>query len=194
MARSVGVDRMRVVAVAADVADEYGLDQLTLAAVASRLGVKLPSLYNHVDGLAGLRRELAWFGARQLYERISRAAIGKAEDAAVLAISHAYRAYITEHPGVYAATVQAPTPDDLELTQISQSLIEVILVVLEPYELDEVGGIHAVRGLRSIIHGFATLELSGAFALPLDRDESFLRLLRAYIGGLRAQKAQKAQD
>ena len=190
MARSVGVDRARVVAVAAALADEVGLDQLTLAAVASRLGVKLPSLYNHVDGLPGLRRELAWFGARQLYERVSRAAIGKAEDAAVLAMSYAYRAYIIEHPGVYAATVRAPAPDDLELLQISQSFVEVLLAVLEPYGLGEVGGIHAVRGLRSIIHGFATLELSGAFALPLDCDESFLRLLRAYIGGLRAQKTE----
>jgi hypothetical protein len=59
--------------------------------------------------------------------------------------------------------------------------------VLEPYRLGEDAAIHAVRGLRSIVHGFATLELAGGFGLALDRDESFLLLLRAYVAGLRAR-------
>ncbi|MFL5806537.1 MAG: TetR/AcrR family transcriptional regulator [Roseiflexaceae bacterium] len=184
MARSVGIDRAQVVAVAAELADARGLDQLTLAQVAARLGVRLPSLYNHVDGLPGLRRELALFGLRQLLERISRAAIGKASDAAVIAIGQAYRGYVLDHPGVYATTVRAP--DDPELQQLGQAIIEVLLAVLEPYGLGEEAAIHAVRGLRSIVHGFATLELAGGFGMSLDRDESFLRLLRAYVVGLAA--------
>jgi AcrR family transcriptional regulator len=168
-------------------ADALGLDQLTLAQVATQLGVRLPSLYNHVAGLAGLRRELALLGLRQLYERMSRAAIGKAEDAAVLAVASAYRGYVLEHPGLYAATVRAPAPEDLELRHAAQAIIDVVLAVLEPYGLSEDAAIHAVRGLRSIVHGFATLELAGGFGLALDRDESFLMLLRAYVAGLRAE-------
>ena len=57
MAPRAGVDRARVVEVAAKLADEVGLEALTLAQVAARLNVKLPSLYNHVDGLPGLRRD-----------------------------------------------------------------------------------------------------------------------------------------
>jgi hypothetical protein len=92
-----------------------------------------------------------------------------------------------EHAGVYAATVRAPAPEDAELQHVSQAIIEVVLVVLEPYGLDGEAAIHAVRGFRSIAHGFATLELAGGFGMPLDRDESFLRLLRAFIAGLRAE-------
>jgi AcrR family transcriptional regulator len=187
MARSVGIDRARVVVVGAELADAVGLDGLTLAAVAARLNVKLPSLYNHVEGLPGLRRELALLGLRQLLERMSRAAIGKAEDAALLAVGQAYRTYILEHAGVYEATVRAPAPEDADLRQVSQAIIEVVLAVLEPYGLDGEAAIHAVRGFRSIVHGFATLELAGGFGMPLDRDESFLRLLRAFIAGLRAE-------
>lgn len=184
MARSVGIDRKQVIEAAAELADAHGLDRLTLAQVAARLGVRLPSLYNHVNGLPGLRRELALLSARQMLERISRAAIGKASDAAVIAIGQAYRRYVLEHPGSYAAIVRAPAPDDLELQQVSQAIIEVILAVLEPYSLNEEAAIHAVRGLRSIAHGFATLELAGGFGMPLDCEESFLRLLRAYVTGL----------
>ena len=40
-------------------ADEVGLTQLTLAALAVRLGVRQPSLYKHIDSIDGLRRGIA---------------------------------------------------------------------------------------------------------------------------------------
>lgn len=189
MARSVGIDRVRVVEVAAELADAHGLEQLTLAKVAGRLGIRLPSLYNHVDGLAGLRHQLALRGARDLAEHLGRAAIGKAGDEAVFALADAYRAYVLGRPGLYAATVRAPDPNDQELQQVSSAIIGVVVAVLQPYGLGETGTIHAVRGLRSVVHGFATLELAGGFGMPLDRDESFRRLLRAFVAGLRAEAA-----
>jgi AcrR family transcriptional regulator len=186
MARSIGVDRERVVAVAADLADKVGLEALTLAQVAAQLGMRLPSLYNHVDGLAGLRRELALLGVRELGEQVSRAAIGKSGDAAVLALAHAYRAYVSQHPGRYAASVRAD-PSDAELQRASALVVEIVLAVLEPYQLPASDAIHAVRALRSLVHGFVTLELAGGFGMPLDRDESFEWLLQAYVRGLRAR-------
>lgn len=186
MARSAGITRERVVAVAAELADAHGLAALTLAQVAARLGVKLPSLYNHVDGLPGLQRDLAALGIRELGACLRDAAVGKAGDDAVLAVAHAYRAYVLAHPGRYAATVPAPAPDDAELQALSAWVVGVVVTVLAPYELGEAGTIHAVRGLRSIVHGFATLEQAGGFGLALDRDTSFLRLLRAFLVGLRA--------
>ena len=53
-----GLSRAAVVETAARLADRDGYDALTLGAVAADAGVRPPSLYNHVDGLAGLRREL----------------------------------------------------------------------------------------------------------------------------------------
>jgi AcrR family transcriptional regulator len=186
MARSVGIDRTRIVEVAARLADINGLEHLTLAQVAAELGVRLPSLYNHIDGLPGLRRELALFGTRQLLQQLSRSVIGKSSDEAVLAFARAFRSYIREHPGCYAATVRAPAPNDLEQQQTSQAIIDVVVAVLEPYRLHPQAAIHAVRGLRSIVHGFATLEMTGGFEMPLDREESFQRLLRTYLAGLHA--------
>lgn len=186
MARSVGLTREQVVAVAAELADEHGLAALTLAQVAARLGVRLPSLYNHVDGLPGLLRDLAALAVCELGERLARSAIGRAGDDALLAVARAYRAYVLAHPGRYAATVRAPAPHDARLQQLSRAVVEVVVAVLAPYELADDDAIHAVRGIRSIAHGFATLEAAGGFGLPLDRDESFERLVRAYIAGLRA--------
>jgi AcrR family transcriptional regulator len=94
-----GINRAWVVGSAATLADEVGLEQLTLAAVAARLELKLASLYNHVDGLPGLRRALSLHSLRQLHAQLSRVAIGKVENAAVIAVSQAYRVYVLEHPG-----------------------------------------------------------------------------------------------
>jgi AcrR family transcriptional regulator len=190
LARSIGLTRERVLTVAAELADKHGLDQLALAHVAAQLGVRLPSLYNHVNGLPGLRRELALLGVRESLATVSRAAIGKAGDEAVMAVMQAYRRFVLARPGLYAATVQAPAPADTELQQASQPFLDVIVAVLAPYGLDEQSAIHAVRGLRAIVHGFATLELAGGFGLPLDRNESFDRLVQAYVTGLRAARAR----
>jgi|HigsolmetaAR202D_1030399.scaffolds.fasta_scaffold09371_2 AcrR family transcriptional regulator len=186
MARSVGIDRAQVVAVAAQLADANGLEQLTLAQVAAQLGVRLPSLYNHVDGLAGLHYELALYGLRELLEQIRQAAIGKSGEEAVIALAQAYRAFVLAHPGVYPTTIRAS--NDEQIARLGDAIIQVIIAVLAPFELGQEDMIHAIRGLRSIVHGFATLELAGGFGIPLDRDESFVRLLKAYIQGLARQQ------
>ena len=66
MARKLGLQRERVIETAAALADQEGLEAVTLARVAAELGVRSPSLYSHVDGLAGLRRAIALDGASHL--------------------------------------------------------------------------------------------------------------------------------
>ncbi len=65
--------------------------------------------------------------------------------------------------------------------------------MLASYGLSSEEAVHAARGLRSVAHGFATLEVSGGFGIPLDLDESFRRLLRAFTAGLRQGSAKKAK-
>ena len=58
MARA-GLSEDRVVEEAERMADEVGLQRLTLAALAESLGVRQPSLYKHIDGLPALHRSIA---------------------------------------------------------------------------------------------------------------------------------------
>ena len=59
-----GLTPERIISEAATVADEVGLDRLTLAAVAHRCGVSLPGLYKHVSGLDEVRRGIALLGVK----------------------------------------------------------------------------------------------------------------------------------
>ena len=189
-----GLDHAAVVHAAATLADIAGIGQLTLADLAGRLGVRTPSLYNHVAGLSGLRRDLALLGTRELCARLSRATIGKSGDAAVQALCQAYRAFVNERPGLYAATVRSSLladQPDLALDAAQQDTVDIVLMVLSAYELRGADAIHAARGLRSVVHGFATLEVSDGFGIPLDLDTSFQRLVQVYIAGLRARSSQE---
>lgn len=189
MTRRAGLTRDFVLTTAAKLADKAAPEPLTLNALAKKLGVQKPSLYNYFDGLPGLRRELALAGARELRDRLLRASVGKAGDDAVFALAHQVRAFIHEHPGVYALMVRASRnrkPIDKELGSVEGEAVQIVAAVLSAYRLQDDNLIHAIRGLRSVIHGFATLENAGGFGIALDLDESFERIVRVYVNGLRA--------
>jgi AcrR family transcriptional regulator len=76
MAKRLGINRDAVIRAAAKIADDEGWDALTLARVAAKLRVRPPSLYNHVGGLEGLRRELKVLALRDLNTALSRATKG----------------------------------------------------------------------------------------------------------------------
>jgi AcrR family transcriptional regulator len=184
MARA-GLDRDRVVAVAAAIADAEGLDAVTLARVAAELGVKSPSLYNHVAGRDGLVRGVALAGLHELAAALREAAIGRAGADALLATAQAYRAYVKEHPGRYAAgAVRAPAAGDAEHEAAATAVLEVMRGVLRAWRLSEEDTIHALRAVRAAVHGFATLEAAGGFGLEVDLDASFERLIGALAAGL----------
>jgi AcrR family transcriptional regulator len=174
-----GLTPQRVVEEAAAVADAAGLDRLTLAAVAERCGVALPSLYKHVRGLDGLRRDLAVLAVRELAATVSRAAVGRAGSDALHAIADAYRAYATAHPGRYAASVRAPTPGDAEHLAAAAAAQTVFSAVLAGYGITGPDAIDAIRGLRAAMHGFVALEEAGGFGMPQSVDASYARLVDA---------------
>ncbi|MGO9558908.1 MAG: TetR family transcriptional regulator, partial [Acidimicrobiales bacterium] len=82
-----GLSETRVLEDAERMADEVGLSQLTLAALAARLGVRQPSLYKHIDGIDGLQRGLAIRAKNELADILARAAVGRERGDAITAIA-----------------------------------------------------------------------------------------------------------
>lgn len=181
-----GLDRTAVVQAAATLIDTMGLEEVTLTELAAHLNVRLPSLYNHIAGLAGLRRELALLGTRELVKRMGQAVMGKAGDDAIIVLAHEFRGFIKKHPGLYAATLRIPAPNDAELEAASQELVDIVLRALSFYGLQDEDALHAVRAIRSIIHGFATLENARGFGILVERDETFHRLISMFLASIKS--------
>jgi len=190
MSPRAGLDKNAVVQAAARLVDTAGLDALSISRLAHGLGIQAPSIYNHVGGLPGLRRELALAGYRDLARHLGDAAIGRSGPDALLAVAGAYRAYIKEHPGIYAAGLRASGNQetvDEELVQAEERLLHIVMRIIHSFGLTGEDAIHAARGLRSLVHGFATLENSGGFGLPISLDKSFQRLIQLLILGMQQQ-------
>ncbi|MDG4825854.1 WHG domain-containing protein [Asanoa sp. WMMD1127] len=175
-----------VVDEAARLANEVGLERLTLAKVASQLGVTLPSLYKHVAGLDGLRRLLALRGVRELTAATANAAVGLSGPDALRAVSAAYRGYALANPGPYAASLRAPDPGDVDHQAAAEGAVAVFLAILKGYGLEGDRAIHATRVARSALHGFVAIDAAGGFGLPQSLDASFDHLVAALDRALRS--------
>ena len=186
-----GLSREAVTDLAVELVDSTpdGFATLTLAAVAGRAGVAVPSLYKHVGSLADLRRSVALVGLTELLRRSSAATVGRAGEDALRALGREIRAFAGEHPGLYAATQIAPALDDpasLALAQTAGDLVAVVGAVLRGFGLPDSRTIDAVRVTRASIHGFVELEAHGGFGMPDDVDRSFEALLDVLVAGIQA--------
>ncbi|MFI5666081.1 TetR/AcrR family transcriptional regulator [Streptomyces sp. NPDC051704] len=180
MARA-GLTAERVTVAGAELADEVGLDRVTMSQVARRLGVKDASLYAHVRSLEDLRGRIALLAADEKTIRIAEATSGRAGKDALVAYADAWREYALAYPGRYTAT-QTRIRIDPELAAKApgpRRAIELTYGMLRGYGLAEPDLTDAVRLLRSTFHGFVALEAAGGFAHERSPQQSWIRALDA---------------
>lgn len=182
-----GLTADAVVAAGAELADEAGFAAVTLARLADRLGIKPPSLYKHVTGLADLRHRMAVLAMTELGDALREALQGRAGVDALDAMFATVRDYVERHPGRYGATIGAAYQGEGDpLLLASRRVIDSIRAVLSGYGVapDELD--HAVRILRCTIHGYATLQASDGFQWTNDPEQSFGWMIRFADAGLHA--------
>lgn len=178
MARA-GITVDRLVAAAAELADEAGFDKVTLSALARRFGVKDASLYSHVRSLQDLRTRLALLAGGEMIDRIAAAVAGRAGKEALAAFAGAYREYALTHPGRYAATQIRVDPALVADAPAMRRTAEITYGMLRAYGLEEPDLTDAVRLLRSTFHGYCALEAGGGFNASRAVDRSWDRVVDA---------------
>ncbi|MED3553180.1 TetR-like C-terminal domain-containing protein [Cytobacillus praedii] len=185
MTPRIGLDLKTIVKAAAEIADIDGLEAVTLATLSRKLNIRPPSLYNHIEGLPGLRKELAVYGIAELNQYLSQAAAGKSGDNAVRAMGEAYLTFARRNPGLYEATFYTIDMEDKDIKLASEKVVNLVIQVLQHYGLQGENAVHATRGFRSILHGFASIEQKGGFAMELDVNKSFHFLIDTFLLGIK---------
>jgi AcrR family transcriptional regulator len=184
-----GLDAASVTAAGAALVDEVGFSGLSMGLLAERLGVKTPSLYKHVANQADLTHRIAVLAMNEFADAIRDAIQGRSGREALVAGAHAMRRYVLDHPGRYAAGNVADVhgPDD-PLVPAVQRVFASWAAMLHGYRLNPDQEIHALRMLRSTLHGFATLEAGGGFRIDTEVDDSFTWMLDFIDHGLKADR------
>ena len=151
-----------VITAASAIADKHGLDHVTLKAVAEELGIRTPSLYNHINSLDDLLRDIAHRGMRAMNAGMTQAAIGVSGTAAVRAVSRAHFDYLIAHPGVYEPIQWAVWHGNAETAAIFgeyRALLEKIIASCEVKDADTGAATDLLTGF---LHGYCTLQLGSA--------------------------------
>lgn len=189
-----GLSQGSVIADAARLLDELGPNGLTLAAVADSLGVRIPSLYKHVDGMPALQRGITVAAKRGFADSLSKVAIGKSREDAMTAIAYAYRDWALAHPGQYPLVVRGPVAGDAEDEQVSAALVALIFSVLAGYDLRADDAVDATRFARAALHGFVSLETSSGYEMPVDVARSFDRTVESILAALATWSQLPSRD
>ncbi|HEY9555562.1 MAG TPA: WHG domain-containing protein [Acidimicrobiales bacterium] len=188
------LDRDAVVAEAARLVDEEGLDALSVSGVARRLGVTQPALYKHIDSADDLLAGLALLTRELLVERLTAAAVGRERDAALHAVSHAWRSVAAEHPGLYEATDRVALTGDSTQEEAVAGVVDVLAKVAESYGLSSEEARLSGWALRSALHGFAALETDRGHPLDFDLEDGFEHLVQLLSEGLTAAATMAASE
>jgi AcrR family transcriptional regulator len=164
--------------------DREGWDSLTINALATQLGTKGPSLYNHVDSLEDLRRAVRIRVIDDIIMMLNRVGEGRTRDDAVLVMAGAYRSYAHHHPGRYSAFTRMPLGgDDPEYTAATRNAAAPVIAVLGSYGLDGEEAFFAALEFWSALHGFVLLEMTGVMD-DIDTDALFTEMVLRLATGL----------
>lgn len=180
-----GLDTNRIISRAAQMANEMGLKNITLKMLADDLGVKSPSLYNHIDGLDDLKMQLMIYGWNQMEQRIIHAVIGISGYDAIRAGCYAFYEYATENPGLFNAMLWYNKFQNAETMEATSGLFSVLFKVTASLNISEENCNHIIRTLRGFLEGFSLLVNNAAFGNPISIAESFELSVNVLIEGIK---------
>lgn len=143
--------------------NETGNSSISLHELARRLGIKAPSLYNHIKNIKELQYEIFQYAIEQFVSQQTHAVNGKTKDDAIRAFADSYYEFAVRNKGLYHLIMSMPLKNDSKEKQMAIPLLEIVVGILSDYGLDRTAIAHWQRIFRAILHGFITQEELGYF-------------------------------
>ncbi|MDO5575296.1 MAG: TetR/AcrR family transcriptional regulator [bacterium] len=160
------VTKKAVIETASALIDQKGLNQISLKDVAEALGIRTPSLYNHINSLDEMLQEVAHAGMAEMNDLMTKSSIGKISDEAIKAVSAAYLKYMIEHPGIYETIQWASWHQTEETTALLNQFEALLMALIRSCGYDEAADASILRLLTGLLHGYTTIQLRYAFDEP----------------------------
>lgn len=178
------ITKSAVIQTASEIADERGLNNVSLKTVAERLNIRTPSLYNHIESLEDLLRNVAHTNMKIMNERMMQAAIGVSGDDAVKAVGITYLDFMIEHPGIYETIQWATWNGTEETAEIFTQYKSLLTTLIRSCNIRKKNAEEALNILTGILHGYTTLRLKEAISDPEKIRKSLSEALDVILLGL----------
>jgi AcrR family transcriptional regulator len=191
--RPARIGEQQILTTAEAIIDHLGWDALTMTELAQQLGVKVPSLYNHIENLEMLQHQLRCRFVGQIGDALCAVLPASGVTESIFRLAIAYRSYAHEHPGRYQAITVGDRVDDPDLAEAGVYAGSALRSVLATAGLDVPEMEFWQLALWAAVHGFVSLELSGALRTPPEsRERMFARFVSDLVGRIAVSPARAA--
>ncbi len=179
-----GLSKDKIVEKAAELANEKGLSYLTVTTLSEYLGIKKPSLYNHVKTIDDLHYKLMLYGWKKVSEETVICIDSPDPKENLLKYSKAFYQFAIKNPGVFEAMLWYNKYSDEDLLEATEGLYSFFFEQTDQLGIERTVANHLLRTYRAFLEGFIMLQLHNSFGNPISIDESFEISINVMISGI----------
>jgi len=162
-----------LVGIARGLVETTGPDALTLGALASRAGIKAPSLYKHFADRAAVLKAVEIELLHELEGVVRSQGTGETPKARLKAMARAYRAWGKAKPNRYRVIYSGNAFIDPEIRAACLFAAQPLFEEFRAAGVPEDQILTESRTVVPFLHGFVLMEIGSAFNLGGDVDEAF---------------------
>lgn len=172
-----------------DLGIEKGLLNISLNEIAAQIGIKTPSLYNHIAGIDDLYTQLASQSLKALETHLTQSIIGFSGFEALTKVANAYFDFAQKNPLLYEAIENPRLKNTEEIAQLKENIVLLIQALLKSYHFSPEQEVSIIRVLRSYLHGFVSLNAGNLYNIKnVEVKDSFDLGLSALLNGLKLDR------
>lgn len=160
-----------IVAAARAILEQSGPDDLSMRAIADRMGIRAPSLYKHIPDKQTLEVALISDGLEELAVVFEEAAADSDDPLASLAA--AYRIWALDHPHLYRLMMDRPLPRSRLAPDLEDRAAAAVVTAVG-------GDKDAARAAFAFAHGMVVLELNDRFPPDADLGAAWRRGIESF--------------
>ena len=173
-----------IVAAARELLERDGPDAVSMQAVADAVGVRAPSLYKRFAHRGALLGELERAAFVDMQRALQRIPVTAKPERDLAAMARAYRRFAKAHRHAYVLMFQPSSLPDVDAVAVRAAATRPVLDRLAAW-LGAAAALTGARVLTAFVHGFVSMELSGAFRLGPGIDDAFETGVATLLRGLR---------
>lgn len=181
----IGLTHEKVIEEAANLANKKGLSYVTISSLAEFLGVKKPSLYNHIKSQEDIYEGIMIYGWKNGVQPIAENLHENNPQKALKKYARAFYKYALDNPGIFEAMLWYNKYKSPELIEASEKIYDFFFAQTDKMNIDRESANHLLRTFRAFLEGFLLLVIHNSFGNPISIEESFELSLDVLISGMK---------
>lgn len=179
-----GLSKEEIIKRAAMLANEKGLSYLSVTTISEYLGIKKPSLYNHMKTMDDVHKSLMIYGWKKVSEEIAVDISSENPKENLMEYGRRFYKFAIENPGVFEAMLWYNKYSDDTLLEATEGLYDFFFRQTDRLGIDRDIANHLLRTYRAFLEGFIMLKIHNSFGNPISIDESFEISMNVLLSGI----------